>query len=269
MGYQHIEVERDGHIATLWLDRPEKLNAMSEDMWEDIPNAMADLDADESVRVIVVAGRGKAFCVGIDVMFLAGLMPDAPSEAVKSQKLYEIIRRLQHTNSVFANSPKPVIAAVHGYCLGEGVNLISACDIRLASSDASFAIRETKLSVVADVGGLQRLPAIIGSGHLAELAFTGEDIDSARAKEIGLVNEVYVDQDDLLAGARELAAKIAANSPLVVSGIKKVLAANRGRTVEEGLDFVARWNSANLLSNDLYEAIGAYMEKRDPNFTGT
>jgi len=268
MGYQHLEIETEGHVATLWLNRPEKRNAFSEDMWTDIPRAMADLIADATVRVIVVAGRGTTFCVGIDINMLAGLQPTGDSQAEANLNLYDTIRRLQKTNSVFARSAKPVIAAVHGYCLGQGVSLISACDIRLASADASFSIRETRLGIVADVGALQRLPGIVGAGHLAELAFTGKDIDAARAKDIGLVNDVYPDQDTLMKATYELAAEIAANSPLAVSGVKKILAANDGRTVDEALDYVAQRNSSFLMSNDLMEAISAFMEKREPDFKG-
>jgi len=268
VGYQHLELEKDGHIATLWLNRPEKHNAMSEDMWVDIPTAMAELDVDDLVRVIVVAGRGPAFCVGIDINMLASLQPTGDSQADSNKKLYDTIRRLQETNSVFAKSPKPVIAAVHGSCLGEGINLISACDIRLASSDAVFSIRETRLGIVADVGALQRLPGIIGSGHLAELAFTGKDVDAARARDIGLVNDVYPDQPSLMKAAYELAGEIADNSPLTVSGVKRILAANDGRTVDEALDYVAQWNSSFLMSNDLIEAISAFIEKREPDFKG-
>jgi enoyl-CoA hydratase len=269
MDYQHLDIERNGRVATLWLNRPDKRNAMSEDMWDDIPKAMADLEDDDAVRVIVVAGRGPAFCVGIDINMLAGLQPSGDSKADANRKLYETIHRLQETNSVFARSAKPVIAAVHGYCLGQGVNLISACDIRLASADAQFSIRETRLGIVADVGALQRLPGVIGAGHLAELAFTGKDIDAARAKDIGLVNDTYTDQISLMEAAYELAGEIAANSPLTVSGVKKVLAANDGRTVDEGLEYVAQWNSSFLMSNDLMEAISAFVEKREPDFKGS
>lgn len=268
MGYQHLEIETNDHVATLWLNRPEKRNAMSKDMWDAIPKAVVDLNADDTIRVIVVAGRGPAFCVGIDIDMLAGLQPTGDSQAEANLKLYDDIRRLQETNSVFARSAKPVIAAVHGYCLGQGINLISACDIRLASTDAVFSIRETRLGIVADVGALQRLPGIIGAGHLAELAFTGKDIDAARAKDIGLVNDMYADQASLMEAAYELAEEIAANSPLTVSGVKKVLAANDGRTVDEGLEYVAQWNSSFLMSNDLMEAINAFMEKRKPDFKG-
>lgn len=269
MGYQHLEIEIDGQVATLWLNRPEKRNAMSEDMWSDIPAAMADLDADDSIRVIVLAGRGPAFTVGIDVNLLGSLQPTGASQADANMKLYEKIKELQGTITSFAKSPKPVIAAVHGYCLGAGMDLITACDIRLASSDAVFSIRETRMGLVADVGTLQRLPAIVGPGVTAEMAYTGSDYDAAWARDKGLVNEVYDGLDDLTQGTASLAHTIAANSPLVTKGIKKVLAAAEGRTVEEALDYVAQWNSSFLLSNDLTEAVTAFLEKRNPEFKGS
>lgn len=269
MGYQHVEIERDGHVATLWLNRPDKRNAMSADMWVDIPAAVVELDGDESVRAIVVAGRGKAFTVGIDIEMLATLQPAGESQAMANMKLYRRIKELQGTASCFAESAKPVIAAVQGYCLGAGMDLITACDIRLASEDAVFSIRETRMGLVADIGTLQRLPAIVGPGHTAQLAFTGEDIDARRAAAIGLVNQIHPDPATTLARAREIAGLIADNSPLVTQGIKQVLAANHGRTIDQALDFVAQWNTSFLISNDLMEAVAAFTEKRNPDFRGS
>lgn len=269
MAYEHLEIAKDGHVATLWLNRPDKLNAMSEDMWADIPEAVEELDDDDGVRVIILAGRGKAFTVGIDVDFLAGLRPEGASPAIGNLEIYRTIKDLQRTVSSFAETAKPVVAAVHGYCLGAGANLISACDIRLASSDAQFSIRETRMGLVADVGALQRLPAIVGNGVTAEMAMTGADYPASWALEKGLVNQVFDDRNALLEGARELAEQIAANSPLVTQGIKRIIQANDGRTIDQALDYMAQWNSSFLISNDLVEAMNAFMEKRDPDYTGT
>ena len=269
MGYEHIEIEVKDRVGWLWLNRPEKLNAMSRDMWADIPSAMAELDSDESVRVIVVAGRGKAFTVGIDLGMLGSLDTDSRSEAERRKHLYSEIKKLQHTNSVFAESPKPVIAAVDGYCLGAGMDLITAVDIRLATASATFSIRETKMGLVADVGTTQRLPKIIAPGHVAELLYTGKDIDAAEAERIGLVNRVYPDVDSLMAATEAMAHEIAANSPLVVQGAKQVLIAEEDMTTAAALDHMALWNAAFLYSNDLTEAMTAFMQKRDPDFTGT
>ena len=269
MGYQHLELSRDGHVATLWLNRPEKLNALSEDMWEDIPRAIADLDDDKETRVIIVAGRGAAFTVGIDVNLLAGLRPTGSSPAEGNFRLYTEIRRLQRTVSCLGETAKPVIAAIHGYCLGAGANLISACDMRFSSADATFSIRETKMGLVADIGALQRLPAIVGNGVTAEMAMTGADYPADWALERGLVSRVFDDPEKLMMGVGEIAGEIASNSPLVTQGIKRILQANDGRTMDQALDYMAQWNSSFLISNDLLEAITAFTEKRKPDFTGT
>ena len=192
----------------------------------------------------------------------------AESSAAKTRATRAELVRLQDAVTSVARCPKPVIAAVHGCCIGAGVDLIAACDIRLASADASFSVREAKVAIVADLGSLQRLPAIIGAGHLAELAFTGKDITAFRAKEIGLVNEVSDHVEGAHAAARALAAEIAANSPLAVEGTKAVLSANEGRTVTQGLEFVATWNAGMLAAHDVTEALAAFMEKRPPKFTG-
>lgn len=269
MGYQHIEVNKDAQIGTIWLNRPDKLNAMSEDMWSDLPQVVSDLTDDDEVRVMVLAGRGNAFSVGIDVGLLAGLRPQGDSPADTSRQLYDVIKRMQATINCLAETPKPVIAAVHGYCLGAGANLISACDIRLASADAVFSIRETKMGLVADIGALQRLPAIVGDGVTAEMALTGDDYPAEWALRNGLVSDVFDGQESLMSGARDLARRIAANSPLVTQGVKRVIQANDGRTMEQRLDYMAQWNAAYLVSNDLMEAMASFMEKRDPGYTGT
>jgi len=156
----------------------------------------------------------------------------------------------------------------HGACIGAGMDLITACDIRVASADAKFSVRETKIAMVADVGTLQRLPRVIGDGPARELIFTGRDIDAARALAIGLLNDVLPDPDAVHAHARQLAHEIAANSPLAVQGAKQVLGFACRREVDAALDYVALWNSAFLHSEDLTEAMTAFMQRRPPNFRG-
>jgi len=157
---------------------------------------------------------------------------------------------------------------VHGACIGGGMDLITACDLRLASADAVFSVRETRIAMVADVGTLQRLTRIVGDGAARELIFTGRDIDATRAKEIGLVNEVLPDAQALVARARAVAAEIAANSPLAVQGAKQVLGHAERRQIDANLDYVALWNAAFLHSDDLTEAMSAFMQRRPPNFRG-
>lgn len=269
MTYQHITVERRQRVGWLWLDRPDKRNALSADMWDDIPAAVAELEGDSEVRAVVVAGRGSDFTAGIDIGMLASLQPEGRSQAEARTRLYAEITRLQGTMTAFARCRKPVVAAVHGNCLGAGIDLVTACDIRLAAADAVFSVRETRLAIVADVGTLQRLPAIVSAGHVAELVYTGRDIDAARAEKIGLVNDVYPDPDALFTAAQQLGEEIAANSPLVVQGIKAILGKSSSLSTEQALDLVALWNSAFLPSDDLAEALAAHLERRAPQFRGT
>jgi enoyl-CoA hydratase len=182
--------------------------------------------------------------------------------------LYRSIKKMQRTFSAVAECPKPVIAAVHSHCIGAGVDLITACDIRYASEDAVFSVRETKLAMVADVGTLQRLPGIVDPGALAEMVYTGRDYPAAEAHAMGLVGRVFPDADAVHKAALEVAHEIAANSPLAVQGAKAVLRAGEGRTVEENLEYVALWNSSFLASNDFIEATMAFLQKRPPEFTG-
>ncbi len=269
-----LSIEREDHVATLWLDRPEARNAMGRALWDDLIRAMAELSEDPEVRVVLIAARGPHFSVGLDLKEMGSILAGgsgggAASMAAKARAARAAVLNLQRSINAVADCPKPVVAAVHGYCIGGGVDLISACDIRICATDAVFSVREAKVAIVADLGSLQRLPGIIGAGHLAELAFTGKDIDAARARSIGLVNDVHQGgAEGVLAAARDLAAQIAANSPIAVQGTKAVLAANDGRTVAQGLEYVATWNAGMLASDDLTEAMVAFMEKRAPRFTG-
>jgi enoyl-CoA hydratase len=285
--YDVLSIERDGHVATLWLDRAEARNAMGPAFWNDLPLAMRELSEDRAVRAIVIAARGPHFSVGLDLKAMAGMLTGgdegggegpggdngkakrhSPSMASRAVTARQGVLRMQASVTSVAECPKPVIAAIHGYCIGGGVDVVSACDIRVASADAVFSVRETKVAIVADLGSLQRLPRIIGKGHVAELALTGKDITAGRAQEIGLVNDVLPDAEGALAAAHQLAREIAANSPLAVEGTKAVLSACEDKSVAEGLDYVATWNAGFLASDDLVEAMTAFMEKRAPEFKG-
>lgn len=277
-----LSLERDHAVATLWLDRSDARNAMGRAFWADLPRAMDAVSEDPDLRALVIAARGPHFSVGLDLKEMGGtLIADGdapgtgagagarrPSPAARAASTRATILRMQRAVTAVATCPKPVIAAVHGYCIGGGVDLATACDIRLAAADAVFSVRETKVAIVADLGSLQRLPRIVGSGLVAELAFTGKDVGAARAKEIGLVNAVYDDRAALWTGARRMAEEIAALSPLAVQGTKAVLVAGEGRSVAQGLDYVATWNAGMLASDDLTEAMAAFGEKRPPKFTG-
>ena len=267
-----LSIEINGPVGILWLDRPEKRNAMSHEMWTAFPAAISELGNNPDIRAVVVAGRGKSFCVGLDITSVGGTQDQSPppSGAIANLRQMEITRSFQDGITAIAKCPVPVIAAAHSHCIGAGIDLITACDIRLASADSIFSVRETKIGIVADVGTLQRLPDVVSAGHVAELAYTGKDFDAAHAEKIGLVNNVYPDMETVLAEAMKLASEIAANPPLAVRGTKFILQQSETLTKEQSLLLNGLWTmSTSLNSNDFMEAVTAFMEKRAPNYTGT
>lgn len=268
--YEAFEVETAAHVATVWMNNPSRRNAMGPAFWQELPAVMGTLDGTADVRAVVLAARGPHFTVGLDLKAMAHvLLGTAGGSGVAGRlRLLEQIKEFQRAIDRVAHCRKPVIAAINGYCLGGGIDLITACDIRVAAADAVFSVRETRIAIVADVGTLQRLPAIIGKGHVAEMVYSGADVSAQRAKEIHLVNDVYADHAATVLAAQALAARIAENSPLAVSGAKQVMAFCERRSVEDGLEYVALWNAAFIESADLTEAMQAFTEKRKAMFTG-
>jgi enoyl-CoA hydratase len=265
---QAVRWEKQGRVATVWLCNPQKRNAMGPAFWEELPEAMGEIAADAELAAEVICAEGPAFSVGLDLKTMMGTLAPSPSQIETRERLLKTIYRLQASVNSVAECTLPVIAAIHGYCIGGAVDLISACDIRLGAKDMSVSVRETKVGMVADLGTLQRLPRLIGHGHVAELAFTGKDINAERALRIGLVNDLYETGEDTIRAAHELAKEICENSPLVVRGVKRVLNYSKEHSVEEGLEYVAMHNTAFLLSDDLGEAMAAFMQKRRPVFKG-
>jgi enoyl-CoA hydratase len=268
--YESMRVERADGVAEVVLVGPGKGNAMGPAFFKELPEVFTALDRDEAVRAVIVRGDKGVFSYGLDLKAMAGaLMPHlAPGNlAAERSKLLELIGELQRGFAAVEKCKKPVIAAIAGACIGGGVDLISACDVRLAARDAKFSVREVKVAIVADMGSLQRLPRIIGHGHTRELAFTGKDIDAERALRIDLVNDVYDDEAKLLEAARQLTREIADNPSVVVQGIKQVLGFPEGQRIADAERFVALWNAAFLASPDLSEAIQAFIERRPPKFS--
>jgi enoyl-CoA hydratase len=269
--YESVTVDVDGHVARVTLVGPGKGNAMGPAFWAELPDVFATLDADPDVRAIVLTGSGRNFSYGLDLAAmgdtLSGMMAEGASAKPRAE-FHARLRKMQGAITAVADCRTPTIASIHGWCIGGGVDLISAVDIRYAGADAKFSVREVKLAIVADVGSLARLPLILSDGHLRELALTGKDIDAARAEKIGLVNDVYDDAEASLAAAHDTAREIAANPPLVVNGIKDVLDEQRTAAVSASLRYVAAWNSAFMASKDLTEGVTAMFAKRAPEFTG-
>ncbi len=268
MAYESVTVEIADHIARVTLIGPGKGNAMGPAFWAELPEVFGALDADPEVRAIVLTGSGKNFSYGLDLAAMGATLPGLDAGAKDRLGFHQKLTTMQGAISAVADCRTPTIASVHGWCIGGGVDLISAVDIRYASADAKFSVREVKLAIVADVGSLARLPLILSDGHLRELTLTGKDIDAARAEKIGLVNDVHADAEASLAAAHATAAEIAANPPLTVHGVKDVLDQQRIGRVSESLRYVAAWNSAFLPSKDLGEAVTAMFQKRPAQFTG-
>ncbi len=270
--YKSLRMEKTEGVVEVALIGPGKGNAMGPDFWREVPEAFAALDRDEDIRAIIIRGEGDNFSYGLD---LPAMMGDLGSHfgagenlAAERTRLLDLVGDMQKAFNNVAACRKPIIAAINGWCVGGGLDLIAACDIRLCSADARFSVREVKVAIVADLGSLQRLPRIIGEGATRELAFTGKDITASRALQMGLVNEVSETRDALLEAARKLAREIAGNPPLVVQGIKRVMNYCADKSVSDGLGYVAVWNSAFLQSADLAEAMTAFRERRPPHFKG-
>jgi enoyl-CoA hydratase len=271
MELKALKVEKKDAIAEVILAGPGKGNAMGPDFWAEMPRVFEELDRDPEVRAVIVRGAGGHFSYGLDLMAMGSQVGPhlaGTQMAAERTRLLDLIGELQRAFDRVAGCKKPVIAAITGWCIGGGVDLIAACDVRICTKDARFSVREVKVAMVADLGSLQRLPRIIGDGHARELAMTGKNIDAARAQRIGLVNDVYDDEAALLDAARAMAREMAENPSLVVQGIKQVMNASAGKSVEEGLRYVALWNAAFLQSQDLSEAMAAFVERRPPKFTG-
>ncbi len=271
VAYESVRVERSGYIAEVVLSNPGRLNAMDRHFFHDIRDVFRQIDTDDSVRVAIVWAEGRMFSSGLHLRSAEDLIPhrdESSSSALRNMDLYQVIRDFQDSFAQIERTRKPVIAAIHGRCLGGGVDLVTACDIRLCSGDASFAIQETKMAMVADLGTLQRLTAIVGKGLAREMAFTGGAVLAERALAFGLVNAVYPSKETLLEASRVMASEIAANSPLAVQGAKSVLNYSDEHRIAEGLEYAAHWNSSFFVSSDLKEALSAFAEKRAPIFRG-
>ena len=270
--FESLSVTRDGHVSTVELIGPGRGNAMGPSFWAEMPVAFTDLDRDDATRVVVVRGRGENFSYGLDLkasIAVLGPVIAGNNLAAERAKLRDLVLEWQQAFGAIAACRKPVIAAIDGWCIGGGVNLISACDVRLCTAAARFSLREPRIAIVPDVGALQRLPKIIGEGATRLMAFTAGDFDAQWALSHSLVEACYPDRASLDDAVAAYAAAIAANSPLAVQGTKQVLEFSKDATTAASLQFVATWNSAFLQSNDLREAITAFMEGRTPEFSGT
>jgi len=266
--FETVTVSVAAQVATVRLNRPEKMNAMNLAMWHDIRRAFQFIDALPEARVAVLEGEGRAFTAGIDLQMMMGVGSQIQNDCDgrSRESLRRLILDLQDTLTSLERCRKPVLAAVHGACVGGGIDLITCADMRYCSADAWFSIKEIDIGMTADVGTLQRLPKLIGEGMARELAYTARKVDAAEAKEIRLVNRVFDSPEALRTGVHDIAAEIAAKAPLAIRGIKEMITYARDHSVADGLNYNATWNAAMLMSADLEEAMNAGMTKRVPEF---
>lgn len=266
--YETLQVDLRGHVAHISLSRPEKANAMNLTMWHELRQAFRWVDETPEVRVAVLSGEGKQFCAGIDLEMMMGLGQQIQQDCDgrTRESLRRVILDLQDCLTSLERCRKPVLAAVHGACVGGGIDLICCTDMRYCSADASFSIKEIDLGMTADVGTLQRLPKLISEAMVRELAYTGRSVDAKEALAMQLVNRVFDSAQALQEGVANIATTIAAKSPLAIRGTKEMITYARDHSVADGLNQVATWNAAMLMSNDLQEAVMAKMGKRKPEF---
>ncbi len=266
--YQTIDVSVNDAVASVELNRPDDGNSLNAPMWRELKAVFIEMDNMPEVRVVVLSGRGRHFSTGIDLTYLASIQQEIQTMADghKQECLRNMILDLQESVTAIERCRKPVLAAVQGFCLGAGVDIIAACDMRYATPATRFCVKEIDLAIVADLGSLQRLPGIVGQGIARELAFTGRIFKGEQALSMGFVNRLFPKTEDMADGVMNLAAELSAKSPLTLRGVKETMNYSRDHTIGEGLEYVAQRNAAMLLSGDLEEALTAFMEKRKPNF---
>ena len=269
----YFDIEFLGHVAHIKLNRPEKRNAMNWDFWRDLPRIVGDIDTHARARCIVLSSTGPVFSAGLDLS-LFGQDVFASSKTAKMnekelqtpQNFMSFLSFLQDSISSLQKARIPVICAIQGGCIGGGVDLICSADIRLATNDAFFSIRETKIGMVADVGTFPRIVKLLPEGIVKELAFTGRNFSAQEAKEYGFVNRLYESHDSLIEGALEIAYEIASNSPAAVYGCKRVIDFSRDHTIDEGLEWINMWNASMLSQSELMEGFQSYKSKKEGNF---
>jgi enoyl-CoA hydratase len=269
MSYTCFDVSVTDHIGQIRLNRPDELNTMTRAFWTELPQAVRELDATGKVRALVISSTGKHFTAGMDLSVLSedNVVQSGDAEVGRLREaLRRMVLELQDSFNPFEEVRMPILAAIQGGCIGGGFDLACACDLRYCTKDAFFCIQEINIGMVADVGTLQRLPKLIPLGLARELAYTGRRLPAARAKEVGLVNEVFDDHKALLEGVMVVAREIAERTPLAVYGSKEMLTYSRDHNVRDSLNYIATWQTGMFQPADMAECFAAKGQKRPPVF---
>lgn len=266
MTFKCFELEINNGVAHLQMSRPQKSNAMNADFWAELPEIIGQLDASGNVRVCILSGQGKNFSGGMDLSFFAQPAFSSLQEARKRQIVSNVIEGLQDAFDAFDRARFPIIAAVHGACIGGALDMIVACDFCFASNDAYFSIEEINIGMMADLGSLQRLPYLIPEGVMRELAYTGDRLDAARALELHLVNGTYDSREEMIDAVRGIAQKIAAKPPMAISITKKAFDYSRNHGLADSLAYARILQAAFLEPKDIMSAMQARMNKSEAVF---
>ena len=268
MTHQCFDVEIRDHIAHVRMKRGDELNTMTPAFWSELPEIVGEISDAGSARVIVLSSTGRHFTAGMDLSVFTGgdLSGDDLEAGRRHARLRQTALHLQQSFSCLEAARMPVLAAVQGGCIGGGVDMVTACDMRYATADAFFCIQEINIGMTADVGTLQRLPKIIPEGVARELAYTGDRMPAERALEVGLVNRVFDDHESLVEGTLEIAARIAGHSPLAIWGTKEAINYTRDHSVADSLRHIAVWQAGMFVGTDMMEQFGAKSEGRDPSY---
>ena len=268
MDYRALNVSIENKIAHIVLNRPDELNTMNVDFWRELPYAVRTIDEQASARVIILSSTGKHFTAGMDLgVFMNPKNISLHGDPGRSaENLRRLVLQLQDIFSVLETVRIPVLAAIQGGCIGGGLDMISAADCRYCTEDAFFCIKETDLGMTADLGTLQRLPHLIPQGMIRELAYTGAKLPAKRAKEIGLVNEVYPDQESMLNAVQQVAVEISKRSPLAITGCKQMINYARDHSVQDSLNYMAAWQSGMFRPEDMMKSFSAKAQQMDPDF---
>lgn len=271
VGYECFDVEVVDKVGLIRMNRPERRNSMIPSFWQELPEIVDDFSTSGSVRAVVLAAEGPHFCSGMDLEVFAsddggGATKDSGHRSRRNERFRSTALKLQDTFSALERARMPVLCAIQGACVGGGIDLVSAADMRYADESAFFSIHEINIGMTADVGTLQRLPKLVAEGIVRELAYTGRRWSAAEAHAAGFVNAVFADHEALLAGVMDVAAEIATKSPMAVWGTKQTMHYTRDHSVADGLEYIANWNAAMFDSDDMAEAFAAQMEKRAADF---
>jgi len=262
MTWTTLSLETEGPLAHVRMIRGEALNTMTPAFWTEIIEVFEAIDADPAVRAVVLSSTGRHFTAGLDLASASGDLTAGEGDPGRGREAFRRkVKRMQESFSVIDRCRVPVIAAIQGGCIGGGVDMVTACDIRLCSADAFFTVQEINIGIVADVGTLQRLPHLLPQGLIRELCYTGRRMLAEEAMRTGLVNRVVADHAAVVEAALALAREIAAKSPLAITGIKAVLNEGRDMSIQQGLDYVATWNAAMLFTEDVGKAVQAQMTR--------